>query len=90
MQEADQRKEGRNKVSKLFWGLHSVLISDSGRNVQTMENNQGEVVLEMKIKSEGFFTHRQSLEFSKGDVVASKRRQDNLLSGEENNATEIQ
>lgn len=86
-QEADQRTQGRNKVSPLFWGLHGALISDSGRHVQTMENNQGEVALEMKINSGGFFMHLKSLEFGKGDVVASKRRQDNLLRGEENNAT---
>lgn len=90
MQEADQHKQGRNKVSKLFWGLHSALIPDSGRNMQTVENNQSEVAMEMKINSEGFFTHMKSLELSKGDMVASKRRQDNLLRGEENNATEIQ
>lgn len=47
----------------------------------------------MKINLEGFFMHTQSLEsleFRKGDMVASKRRQDNLLREEENNATEIQ
>lgn len=61
--------------------------------MQTIENNQGEVALEMKINSERFFMHTQRLEspeFSKGDMVASRRRQDNLLREEENNATEIQ
>lgn len=90
MHKGDLHKRGRNKVSKLFWGRHSALISNSGRNMQLLETNQGEVALEMKINSEGFFMHTRSLEFSKGDVVASNRRQDNLLREEENNATEIQ
>lgn len=92
-QETDQHEQGRNQVTELFCGLRSALISDSGRNVQTTENNQGEVAWEMKINLEGFFMHTQSLEsleFRKGDMVASKRRQDNLLREEENNATEIQ
>lgn len=61
MQEADQQKQGRNKFSKLFCGLHSALLSDSGRSMQTMGNNQGEVALVMKINSEGFCMHMKSL-----------------------------
>lgn len=90
MQEGDFHRQGRNKVGKHFRGRPRALISDSGRSVPTLENNQGEAALEMEINSEGFFMHTRSLEFSKGDVVASKRRQDNLWREEENNATEIQ
>lgn len=55
-QEADWHRQGRKKV-QLFCGLRSALTSDGGRNVQTIENNQGEVALQMKINSEGFFIH---------------------------------
>lgn len=54
------------------------------------ENHQGEVALEKKTNSEGCLPHVRSSECSQGAVMASKRRQDNLLGEEENNAMEIQ
>lgn len=80
-QEQTTIKKGSNKVSQLFCSLCSTLIWDRGKNMPTMGNHQGEVALEMKINSEGFFMHTKYPEFSKGDTVASKRRQDNLLRG---------
>lgn len=57
VQEINQGKQGKNKVSKLFCDLCNALISDSGKNELATENNQDEVAAEMKINSEGFFMH---------------------------------